>query len=64
MVKLISIYSFLKIYFSAYELLDAAGRYDIKSLKVYTGRCKFYFSTSKLYNSAPSLSSCQSYQYK
>lgn len=25
---------------SAYELLDAAGRYDIKDLKVHVGRCK------------------------
>jgi hypothetical protein len=29
--------------FLAYALLDAAGRYDIKDLKVHTGRCKYFF---------------------
>ena len=27
----------------AFYLLEAAGRYDIKDLKVHTGRCKFLF---------------------
>jgi hypothetical protein len=29
--------------FVAYALLDAAGRYDIKDLKVHTGRCEYFF---------------------
>jgi hypothetical protein len=28
------------ISFLAFALLDAAGRYDIKDLKVHTGRCE------------------------
>ena len=31
---------FITFLFIAYALLDAAGRYDIKDLKVHTGRCK------------------------
>ncbi len=29
-----------KFSFLAFSLLDAAGRYDIKDLKVHTGRCE------------------------
>ncbi len=32
-------------FFLAYSLLDAAGRYDIKDLKVHTGRCKYINSS-------------------
>jgi hypothetical protein len=31
----------INLFFVAYSLLDAAGRYDIKDLKVHTGRCKY-----------------------
>jgi len=37
------------IFFSAYSLLDAAGRYDIKDLKVHTGRCKYINSSFFLF---------------
>lgn len=30
-----------ELFFSAYDLLDAAGRYDIKDLKVHVGRCSY-----------------------
>ncbi len=43
-LDVISVWIMIYIYnlslFIAYPLLDASGRYDIKSLKVHTGRCK------------------------